>query len=176
MSVEFPSAVALGVGFRPAGEADLLFLAFLYASTRWEELAPTGWPIEAQKRFLVEQFSLQHSHYNKYHPDAARLVVERDGAPIGRVYLDETERRFNLIDIALLPEHRGGGIGGAILGDLVRRARETGRAIDLFVEKNNPVRRLYDRLGFVTVEDAGVYDRMEWLPPSADRKGPSPSG
>ncbi|HEX5182780.1 MAG TPA: GNAT family N-acetyltransferase [Allosphingosinicella sp.] len=165
MSLEFPTAAALGVGFRPAEEADLPFLATLYASTRWEELAPTGWPIEAQQSFLADQFALQHRHYTQYHPDAARLVVERDGAPIGRVYLDESDSRFNLIDIALLPEHRGGGIGGAILNDLVRHARETGRAIDLFVEKNNPVRGLYKRLGFVMAEDAGVYDRMEWLPP-----------
>ena len=168
MNPEFPSAAALGVGFRPAEDADLPFLAFLYASTRWEELAPTGWPVVVQQSFLADQFALQHSHYNQYYPDAARLVVERDGASIGRVYLDESAGRFNLIDIALLPEHRGGGIGGAILNDLVARARETGRAIGLFVEKNNPVRRLYGRLGFVVVDDAGAYDRMEWLPPGAD--------
>jgi len=33
-------------------------------------------------------------------------------------------------------------------------------AVSIHVEKNNPARNLYLRLGFVKQEDAGVYDRM----------------
>ena len=162
MSFAFPSAEAIGIRFRPAEDTDLPFLAHLYASTRWEEVAQTGWPAEAQAAFLAQQFDLQHRHYLQYYPDTERLVLERDGVPIGRVYVEETPGMLHLIDIALLPESRGAGIGTAIIGDLLRQAEERGCRIVLYVEKNNPVRSLYGRLGFETVEDEGVYDRMEW--------------
>lgn len=163
MSVAFPSAEALGIRFRPAREEDLPFLAHLYASTRWEEVAQTGWPVEVQARFLASQFDLQHRHYTRYYPETERLVIERDGEPIGRVYVEETPDMLHLIDIALLPESRGGGIGTAIIGDLLRQAEGRGRKIVLYVERSNPVRSLYRRLGFEMVKDEGVYDRMEWM-------------
>jgi ribosomal protein S18 acetylase RimI-like enzyme len=165
MSFAFPSAEALGVRFRPAGDDDLPFLAHLYASTRWEEVAQTGWSPEAQARFLAQQFDLQHRHYLQHYPKTEKLVIERDGAPVGRVYVEETPGMIHLIDIALLPEARGGGIGTAIMDDLLRQAGERGRRIVLYVEKNNPVRFLYGRLGFSTAQDEGVYNRMEWMPP-----------
>lgn len=164
MSFAFPTAEALGLRFRPALDEDLRFLAHLYASTRWEEVAQTGWPAEAQARFLANQFDLQLSHYRKFYPDAEQLVVERDGAPIGRVYLSETDSTVNLMDIAFLPESRRGGLGTAILSDLIRLGRESGRKVVLYVEKNNPARGLYDRLGFAALRDEGVYDYMEWVP------------
>jgi hypothetical protein len=34
------------------------------------------------------------------------------------------------------------------------------------VEKFNPARRLYDRLGFHKTEDRGVYDLMQWNAPT----------
>jgi ribosomal protein S18 acetylase RimI-like enzyme len=166
MSFAFPSAEALGLRFRPARDEDLPFLAHLYASTRWEELAQTGWPPEAQAHFLAQQFDLQHRHYMEYYPETERLVLERDGAPIGRVYVEETPEMIHLIDIALLPDSRGGGIGTAIIGDLQLQAAERRRKIVLYVEKTNPVRSLYGRVGFAAVKDEGVYDMMEWIPPT----------
>jgi ribosomal protein S18 acetylase RimI-like enzyme len=162
MSFVFPSAEAMGIRFRPA--RDEPFLAYLYASTRWEEVATTGWPPEVQRGFLAQQFDLQHRHYLEYYPETERLVLERDGTPIGRVYVEDTPGMVQLIDIALLPESRGAGIGSAVIGDLLRQARERDSKIVLYVEKNNPVRSLYHRLGFVAVKDEGVYDMMEWNP------------
>ncbi len=164
MSFVFPLAEALGIRFRPARDEDLPFLAHLYASTRWEEVARTEWPAEAQARFLAQQFDLQHRHYLQHYPETERLVLEQEGKPIGRVYVEETADMVHLIDIALLPELRGGGIGTAIIGDMLRQAAERRRKILLYVEKNNPVRGLYVRLGFVTTKDEGVYDMMEWIP------------
>ena len=38
------AAVAFGISYRPMIEDDLPFVADLYASTRAEEVAATGWP------------------------------------------------------------------------------------------------------------------------------------
>ena len=67
-----------------------------------------------------------------------------------------------MIDISLLPEVRGQGLGKAVMSDVVAAARITGKTVSLHVERTNPARRLYARLGFVQVEDKGIYLRMEW--------------
>ena len=84
--------------------------------------------------------------------------------PIGRLYIDRSEDEIRLIDIALLPEHRGKGIGGSLMRQTLDEARLAGKPVRIHVEHNNPARRLYDRLGFRPVEDQGVYDLLEWRP------------
>ena len=56
---------------------------------------------------------------------------------------------------------RGQGIGGNILGDLLKEADSRGAEVSIHVEKNNPAMRLYARLGFVPIEDKGVYLLLE---------------
>ena len=157
-------AAAFGVTYRPMTEEDLPFVAALYASTRTEELAVTGWPEEMKQAFLAQQHRAQHYHYQTYYPRAEWLIVEKDGAPIGRIYIDEGATEIRLIDIALLPEQRGAGIGRAMIGDLVEDAGARGKSITLHVEPNNPVRRLYLRHGFESTGMAGAYEAMLWLP------------
>lgn len=162
MAPPLRAAAALGISYRPSTEADLPFLAGVYASTRAEELALTGWPDEMKLQFLEHQFNAQHTDYARNYPDAERLVIEHGGEDVGRLYLDEESARFNLIDIALLPAARGKGLGGAILADIIEQAEATGKTVMIYVEKNNPARRLYDRLGFVCESDEGVYDLLKW--------------
>ncbi len=158
------TAAGLGVSYRPFVEADLPFLALIYASTRAEEVASTGWPLEMQLQFLSHQFDAQHRHYQRHYPDAEWLVIERGGKPIGRLYLEEWPSQIRLIDIALLPEARGAGVGSAILADLQEMAAAAGKALSIHVERNNPAMSLYLRLGFAKVDEHGVYDLMEWRP------------
>jgi GNAT superfamily N-acetyltransferase len=162
------AAARLGIACRPAGDGDLGFLALVYASTRLEEVAQTGWPLEAQRQFLAHQFDAQHRHYRQHYPSAEWLVIERDGVAIGRLYVEEWPDQIRLIDIALLPDHRGGGAGSAILADLMGMAAAAGKPLTIHVEKNNPAMRLYRRLGFEPIDEHGVYDLMEWKPGAGD--------
>lgn len=158
------AAAAHGIAYRPAGDEDLGFLAGVYASTRAEEVAATGWPEEMQRQFLTQQFEAQHSHYRTYYPDAEWLVIEQHGEAIGRLYIEEWPSQFRVIDIALRPPIQGRGIGAAILEDILAMARGRGKAVSIHVEKNNPAMRLYLRLGFRPVEEKGVYELLEWRP------------
>jgi ribosomal protein S18 acetylase RimI-like enzyme len=159
-------AAEFGLTFRPIADADLPFLAQVYASTRAEELAVVTSMTEAQKAaFLDAQFHLQHAHYQKYYPEADWLVTMRASEDIGRLYIERWPTQHRIIDIALLPEHRGKGSGEALLRDLMDEAAAVGKDVSIHVEKLNPAMRLYRRLGFVTEEDKGVYELMRWRAP-----------
>lgn len=143
-------------------DEDLSFSQLVYASTREEELAATGWPAEMKQAFLSQQHEAQHRHYRQHYEGAQWLIVEQDGVPVGRLYRAEWPQEIRIIDIALLPEGRGQGIGAAIVSAIQEEARALGKAVSIHVEKHNRARSLYQRLGFRVVGDAGVYDLMEW--------------
>jgi ribosomal protein S18 acetylase RimI-like enzyme len=155
-------AAEMGLTFRPIAEADLPFLARLYASTRTEELAVTPWSDEQKAAFLDMQFRAQHSHYQQHYPEADWLVTMRGGEDVGRLYIERWPSQHRIIDIAFLPQHRGQGYGEPLLRDLMDEAAAAAKDVSIHVEKDNPAMRLYRRLGFVTEEDKGVYDLMRW--------------
>jgi ribosomal protein S18 acetylase RimI-like enzyme len=162
----FLPAALLSQGFRlrPEGEADIPFLQRLYASTREEELAIVPWSAEQKAAFLAGQFQAQRHHYRTYIPDCAFDVIERDGEPVGRLYLEERQTQLHIVDIALMPAWRGQGLGSAIMQALQAAAAAQGKGVGIFVEKFNPALRLYRRLGFAEIADREVYLEMEWLP------------
>jgi ribosomal protein S18 acetylase RimI-like enzyme len=159
-------AAAAGLTFRRMIDADLPFLARLYASTRADELAPVPWSTEQKAAFLDMQFRAQHQHYGQYFADADRLVILRASEPVGRLYVEDRNDDLHIIDIAFLAQHRGRGLGTALMQDLLDEAAGNAKAVTIHVEKNNPAMRLYLRLGFERVEDLGVYDFMRSIPPA----------
>jgi ribosomal protein S18 acetylase RimI-like enzyme len=163
MSFELRAASRQGLSMRPMTDEDLPFIAVLYASTRAEELAATGWPEAMQRAFVAQQHDAQHRHYRAAYPGMLWLVVEQAGRPIGRLYLDAGPDRFRVVDISFLPEARGRGHGGALLRDLIAAARASRRGVGLSVRHGNPARRLYERLGFVAVAGLdAAYQQMAW--------------
>jgi ribosomal protein S18 acetylase RimI-like enzyme len=152
------------IRLRPRSEADRPFLATLYASTRVAELAITDWTDEQKVTFLNWQFNAQTIHYDEYYGEADFLIVEKDGVPIGRLYVDRAPMQIEIIDIALLPQFRGSGLGTRLLRDILREGQESGRPVKIYVETFNPARHLYDRLGFQHVDTNGVYHLMTWTP------------
>jgi ribosomal protein S18 acetylase RimI-like enzyme len=177
-SVQTPPAFSLpaallsqGYALRPETEADIPFLLRLYASTRKDELKVVPWSEEQKQAFLSSQFRAQRHHYRTYIPHCAYDVIECDGAPVGRLYLEPRQTQLYIVDIALLPEHCGRGLGTAILTALQAAARAQGKGVGIMVEKFNPALRLYRRLGFADVADHEVYLEMEWLPERARADG-----
>ena len=162
-----------GYSFRPItlveGETDLPFLRELYASTRRDEMKQTGWPKQEVEDFLRQQFEAQHAFYMEQFAGADfDLILGEDGAPIGRLYLEERDDEFRVIDIALLPNSRGKGIGGKIMQEVIDKAFAVDKAVRIHVEHNNPAMHLYQRLGFKMVEEQGVYHLMEIKPPGKE--------
>lgn len=159
--------VSQGYALRRESEADIPFLQRLFASTREEELKPVPWSVEQKQAFLASQFQAQRHHYYKYIPDCAFDVIERDGSPVGRLYLEPRKTQLHIVDITLMPEWRGQGLGAAIMQALQAHAAAQGKGVGIFVEKFNPALRLYRRLGFAEIADREVYLEMEWMPEKA---------
>jgi GNAT superfamily N-acetyltransferase len=76
------------------------------------EMQVVQWSEEQKREFLDMQFRAQASHYREHYPDCEFLVIELEGERAGRLYIDRMEDEIRIVDIALLPAHRGGGIGG----------------------------------------------------------------
>ena len=148
------------ISLRPITDDDQAFLFRLYASTRAEEQALVGWPDEQWDQFMRMQFSLQHTQYMQNYENPSFDVILVEGIPAGRLYVDRKPDDFRLIDIALLPESRSRGIAGSLIKALLGEADQSGIPVSLHVEKHNPIRDYYLRLGFQCREDKGVYDFM----------------
>ena len=152
-----------GLSFRRIADADLAFLARVHASSRADEFAVAPWPEARKAAFVNMQFNLQHVHVQKKYPRADRLVIVRGGEDAGRLYIERRPgQHHHIIDLALLPEHRGKGAGCALLRDLMDEAASCGKAVTIHLEKHNPATRLFRRLGFRTAEDNGLYDLWCW--------------
>lgn len=151
------------VSLRPVAPEDDEFLLGLYASTREAELSQVVWPPGTKEAFLRQQFDAQRSEYDARFPDAEYDVILLDGRAVGRLWVGRTAEQIRLLDVALLPEAQGQGVGTLLVGRLIDEARRTGRVLRHMVFLYNPeAKRLYERLGFEVIEDLGAYAHMEW--------------
>lgn len=141
------------------------FLHRLYATTREDELKQVDWIPEQKAAFVAQQFHAQHQFWQENYQDTSwDLVLGAGGQPIGRFYVARWAEEIRIVDIALLPEHRGGGVGTMLIRCLFDEGDASGRKVSIHVEIFNPARRLYERLGFVQAAERGVYLLMERHP------------
>jgi ribosomal protein S18 acetylase RimI-like enzyme len=160
-------AVPARIDLRPADPGDLAFLQRVYASTREDELAVTGWSQEQKAAFLAMQFQAQHAYYQQHYPQGRFDVIEIDGAPAGRLYVNRTPHEIRIVDIALLPAWRGRGVGSRLLWEILEEASGATIPVTIHVERTNPALALYRRLGFEPAGETGIYWLMRWSPVAA---------
>jgi ribosomal protein S18 acetylase RimI-like enzyme len=123
-----------------------------------------SWTDDEKAAFVTMQFEAQDASYHMTYPDGRFLVVLGDGVPIGRLYLGRLADEIRIVDITLLPDQRGAGIGSRLIDDVLAEADAAGLAVRLHVEPWNPALRLYERRGFRVVEERGAYLFMERPP------------
>jgi ribosomal protein S18 acetylase RimI-like enzyme len=152
------------VTLRSATDADYDFMRCLYESTRTDEMTRFPFDDAQKKAFLDQQFAAQFEHYGIHYPTCERNIVECNGEPIGRFWIDEWRDQIRVVDIALMPEHRGSGIGSKLLHQVLDRGDAAGKPVTIHVEAYNPALRLYQRLGFEQVDTNGVYYLMRRAP------------
>ncbi len=150
------------VCLRAAQREDEAFLLQVYASTRAEEMALVPWTNEQKVAFLRLQFQAQRSGYQASFPAAQNWIITRGERPVGRMIVQDGDGEILLIDIALLPEYRGQGMGTALITGLMAQAAGQHKTLRLHVETFNPALKLYERLGFVKTGEMGVYQEMTW--------------
>ncbi|NND02836.1 MAG: GNAT family N-acetyltransferase [Acidimicrobiia bacterium] len=117
------------------------------------------------------EIALEHPALELFHEGWGRFgdagcVAESEGAFVGGAYYRLfTDHRHGdgyiapdvpEIAVAVDNNYRGRGVGRRLVNELAKVARASGIArLSLSVNKPNPARRLYERLGYEIVEDRG---------------------
>ena len=141
---------------------DERFLFELYASSRAEEMAQVPWDATQIEAFLRRQFAAQQQDYQRRFPDGEHLAVLSGDQPIGHLYVARRAEEIRILDIALVPDHRGKGIGTRLISNLMDEARQAQKPLRIYVEQANPSLHLFERLGFSRADDIGSHFLMEW--------------
>lgn len=146
------------IEIRDLRAAELPFLReMLYAALAWRpgvELPPAELVLEHPQ---VAPF---HVAWGKDGDTALVAESEDDGTPLGLAwyrFFTEQDHGEGFVDeetpelaVAVVDGHRGSGLGTALMEAIHVRAREEGvMRISLSVDRDNPARRLYLRLGYI---------------------------
>ena len=138
--------------------ADYLLLEdFLYEAI----FIPEG--VDKPDRSIIEHPSLRQfiDDFGEYRGDHG-VVAEVDGKVVGAAWSRIREQYGHVDDdtpslsISLYPDYRGQGIGTQLMHAIHDTLRAEGyRQASLSVQHANPAARLYQRLGYETIEENG---------------------
>ncbi len=152
------------VEFRIIHDTDRAFLERLYAASRDWEMQHVNMDEAAKATFLKQQFEAQDRAYKSTYLAAVHRIIQLDGTDIGRLIVDRQDDCLRIIDLSILPEYRGRGIGTDILRSLMNEAHGGKVPVRLHTRQNSPALRLYLRHGFRATEEVGAYYALEWMP------------
>lgn len=121
-----------------------------------------GW--EQPPRSILDDHALAHylRDFGTWEGDDAQVVCTDGGEPVAAAYCRRmraddpgwgfVEEGIPEFGMAVLPEHRGRGLGRRVLTDLLERHPLMSLSVDF---DNHVARRLYESLGFEPVGDDG---------------------
>ncbi len=112
-----------------------------------------GWDAEDQQERYRAQFE----------PSRIAIICS-NGHDVGYLQVEDCEDHIFLAGMFLAKDYRRKGIGSEVLGDVMRKAMKTGKAVRLRVLLPNPAQRLYERLGFRITETTDSHVYMEFSP------------
>lgn len=116
---------------------------------RWQDLARLA-ELE-EELFGPEAWSLR-SWWGELagRPRREYVLLEDETGVAGYAGIDHVGDVADVMTIAVLPRHRGSGLGRRLLEELIARSRAAGslRLVLEVREDNGPARRLYERRGF----------------------------
>jgi ribosomal protein S18 acetylase RimI-like enzyme len=159
------------ISLRPASANDHEFLIQVYASTRNEEMASWGWNLGQQMSFVRMQFDARHRGYEATYPSAENSVISVGDTPVGSIIVFRAQNEIRLVDVALLLEFRGRGIGEELVRMLMSEGARSGLPLRLSVLRSNRAAHLYERLGFIAKGGDALYCEMEWVPTNVQVHG-----
>jgi GNAT superfamily N-acetyltransferase len=154
------------ISTRPVKPDDEKLLLHVFKSSRGDDLRGLGWDESRIDGFLEMQYEAQRKFYESDYGDATDEVILSDGKPVGRLIVELREHEIRCVDLALLPEYRGRGVGTLLLRKLQEQATAANQPLRLQLIRFNRAVRLFERLGFVRISETGTHFQMEWTPPA----------
>ena len=141
---------------------DEAFVKRLIVATVAEDLQAWAWPETLRTSLLEMQYRGRLQSIDVDSPTAEKSIILAGDDPVGWVVIDWAGACTNVVDIAILGQHRGAGIGGAVLREIIEES--AGKPVALSVNITNRAARLYERLGFKRVGGDEVQHFLERLP------------
>ncbi len=157
------------ISLRSVTDADKDFLLELYQSSRGDDLRGLGWDEDRISEFLSMQHEAQQVFYQTDYQQAVDEIILIEGEPAGRLIVERREHEIRCVDLALLPGHRGAGVGTFLIQRLQEEARQTNKRLRLQIIRFNRAVTLLERLGFVRTSETGTHFQMEWRTPASVR-------
>jgi GNAT superfamily N-acetyltransferase len=158
------------VTLRPERPDDEALLFRLFSSWALEDLDRLPLDHATKQNLLRFQFAGQTTTYRTNFPAASFDIIERDGAPVGRLIVDpgDAQEPVCLVDFVLLPEQRNDRLGRAIIAAVLAEQGRRGRRVRVKVlHHNEPSRRMCAALGFVEIGQDLPFIQLEWSAPPA---------
>jgi RimJ/RimL family protein N-acetyltransferase len=150
---------------RPATPADKPLLRSLFADAHLELAAL---PTDTRFVLLDMQFRAQRRRHAAAHPNACNEIVVVDDRPVGSVVVDHSGEITRIVDISVALGHRGQGIAGVVLAEIVRIADAAHRHIEMTVWSGNRAAvALVEHAGFEPITDHAGYVTYDHAPAAA---------
>jgi len=159
------------ISLRPAKAGDEKFLRRVHESARhWEfaSLLQSG-EVDLYHTVMEQQYDSQHRFYFANYATAHYGIIQWTDKPIGRLYVDYRDDEVRVLNIAILPEYRGCGIGRVVMMGLCLEAAIRRKPVRLYVHYLSRALRFYQQLGFQQIGAEGPNYVMEWR--HADAEG-----
>ncbi|QOL24303.1 GNAT family N-acetyltransferase [Thalassotalea sp. LPB0316] len=77
------------------------------------------------------------------------MIIEYKNVSIGVIKLGKFSDRLHIRQLQIMPKYQGKGVGAKVIQQVIKRAVALNLPVSLYVLKQNPAKRLYQRLGFV---------------------------
>jgi ribosomal protein S18 acetylase RimI-like enzyme len=86
--------------------------------------------------------------------DGSSQIITVAGEAAGYLEIEDQDDVVELVNIVLVRDFQGRGVGTLVVGDVIEAAARRGRAVRLGVLQANPdAQRLYTRLGFQVIDN-----------------------
>ncbi|MGJ8695239.1 MAG: GNAT family N-acetyltransferase [Verrucomicrobiaceae bacterium] len=150
------------VSLRPQTDGDISFIEDLVIAVREREPGFCELAAEERTRILREQSKLQLADYGRKFPQGHFLIIEASGRAIGRFYVNHASDHIRVVELSVLPDYQGHGIGQQLMKSVLAEGTRTGVPVRLSVALGNPAFTFYETLGFRETGRGESHLRMEW--------------
>lgn len=111
------------------------------------------------------QLIAQHTSYRQKFPQSEqKIILTPEGVAAGLVWTDAREHEIRILDLAVLPAHRGIGIGSEIISRLKEQAAAANLPLSIHVETDGGFIPFFEKRGFRITETYPATQLMEWHP------------
>lgn len=113
-----------GLHVRPSLASDKAFLETLYKSVRKDLEEMDGSP-EYIDYVKEQQHDAQTEGYGDLFPNAMYFVIEYHRTAVGRVTLDFGDTEIRIVDLSLIKQARGKGLGTGVIRSFIACAEQS---------------------------------------------------